>query len=52
MNKHGNMRMKRKTPKVLAIEELEEETIHAIAKSKMHSRYKHLDVLLERKQLK
>ena len=41
------MQVKKRMPKAFAVEELSEETIQAIAKSKMSSRHKHLNTLLD-----
>lgn len=41
------VRIKERMPKALAIEDLSQETIQAIAKSKMDSRHKHLNKLLD-----
>lgn len=41
------IRLKKQMPKALAIEELSEETIQALAKTKMNSRHKHLNELLD-----
>lgn len=41
------LRMKKRMPKALAVEELSEKTIRAIAKAKMRSRHNHLNALLD-----
>jgi hypothetical protein len=40
-------RLKKQMPKALAVEELSEETIQALVKTKMSSRHKHLNELLD-----
>jgi alpha-D-ribose 1-methylphosphonate 5-triphosphate diphosphatase PhnM len=41
------IRVKKNMSKALAVEELSEETIRALAKTKMSPRHKHLDKLLD-----
>jgi len=40
--------MKKRMPKAFAVEELSQETIQAIAKTKMSARHKHLNALLDK----
>lgn len=41
-------RLKKRMPKALAVENLSEETIQALAKVKMHGRHKALDALMDK----